>query len=108
MINFSQILEDFKNELMNLSSDLKDDMKDALLKDGLDFMDRSRADLERWLNLSASGQLSTEELEWLMRSKKDLAEMESLKQKGLALARIDRYRNAVARSAISAVFKSLG
>ncbi len=108
MINFTQILEDFKNELINLSSDLKDDMKDALLKDGLCFMDRSRADLEKWSNLFVAGQLTREDLEWLVRSQKDLIEMEALKQKGLALAGIDRYKNAVARSALNAVFKSLG
>ncbi len=108
MVDFNQMLETFKKDLISLSSDLKDDMKDALLKDGLRFMDRSRADLEKWSNLFVAGQLSREDLEWLVRSQKDLIEMEALKQKGLALAGIDRYKNAVARSALNAVFKVLG
>ncbi|WP_291319736.1 hypothetical protein [Desulfonatronospira sp.] len=107
MINFSLIVEEFRNELISLSSDLRDDIKDALLQDGLDFIEGSKADLERWSNLFAAGQLSREELEWLLRSKRDLVEMEALKQKGLALARIDRYRNAVTQSALNAVFKGI-
>jgi hypothetical protein len=41
-------------------------------------------------------------------AKKDLAEMETLKQKGLTLARIDRYKKAVSQSVLNAVFKTLG
>jgi hypothetical protein len=54
-----------------------------------------------------TGELSKKDFEWLLKSKKDLAEMESLKQKGLAQARIDRLKTALLQSVIGSVAKML-
>jgi len=107
-MDFRLFLENFMNDLKSQSLELEEDIQDDLLKDGLDFVHKTRADLEKWSHQLAAGELTQEEFEWLLLAKKDLAEMETLKQKGLTLAKIDRYKKAVSQSVLNAVFKTLG
>ncbi|MGM0538592.1 MAG: hypothetical protein ACQERT_05225 [Thermodesulfobacteriota bacterium] len=96
------------NDLKSQSLALEEDIKDDVLKDGLDFVHKTRADLEKWSHQLTAGELSKDEFKWLLLAKKDLAEMETLKQKGLTLARIDRYKKAMSQSVLNAVFTTLG
>lgn len=105
MIDFRLFLENFINDLKSQSLAFEEEKQDGLLQDGLDFVHKTRADLEKWSRQLAAGELTKEEFEWLLLAKRDLAEMETLKQKGLTLARIDRYKKAVSQSVLNAVFK---
>lgn len=108
MMDFKLFLENFMNDLKSQSLALEEDIRGDLLTDGLDFVHKTRADLEKWSGQLAAGELSSDEFKWLLLAKKDLAEMETLKQKGLTLARIDRYKTAMSQSVLNAVFKTLG
>jgi hypothetical protein len=62
--------------------------------------------LRRWTKLLAQGDLSKDDFEWLVAGKKDLAEMEALKQTGLALVRLERFQNALISLVIDTAFET--
>ena len=76
------------------------------LKDGQAFFKQARTDLERWTKALARGLLSKVDFEWLVRGKKDLAEMEALQQARLALVRVDQFRSSLIDLVIGTAFKT--
>lgn len=55
----------------------------------------------------AEGKLSRDEFEYLLKAKKDLAQMEALKKKGLALARIDKLKGSLLDTVAGAAIRTL-
>jgi len=104
MPNFDDFIDTLKDNLIGLTKKYGDDIKDELITDGKAFAEETREDLEDWTQKVAEGELTQDDLEWLIHGKKDLAEMEALKQKGLAKAKIDRYRNAMLETVVGTVF----
>lgn len=95
MDDFAEFLSLFKARLIEIAQDTSRDIKEALLQDGSAFVQKTRDDLQRWTLLLAEGRLTKDEFEYLLEAKIDLAEMEALKQKGLAEIRIDELKQAV-------------
>jgi hypothetical protein len=91
--------DDFKDALeagiKDLAKKTAKDFADEALNDGKAFLKETEDDLKRWTKLLASGDLSQDDFKWLVQSKKDVAEMVALKQKGLALAKIDSFRQGM-------------
>jgi hypothetical protein len=92
---FKEFLDILKTETEKVVRAEWKDCREAALKDGQAFVEKTKADLERWTGLLAAGSLSREDFEWLLQGKKDLAELEALKQAGLAQARLDRFRDTI-------------
>ena len=95
-------MPDFKTFFSALKDGVKDligqtlkEHSKAAGKDASAFLEKARADLERWTLELAEGKLTNDDFAFLVKGKKDLAEMEALKQAGLALVRIDQFRNSV-------------
>jgi hypothetical protein len=105
--NFNQFLDHLKEELGAVAAEFGSELKDDLINDGLHFVHKTRHDLQSWSEQLLTGELSKKDFEWLLKSKKDLAEMEALKQKGLAQVRIDRLKTALLQSVIGSVAKML-
>ena len=107
MSDFDDFLKLFKSELIDIAKSAGEDIKEELLDDGQAFVQKTKADLQRWTALVAAGDLSQEEFEYLLQAKKDLAVMEALKQKGLAQARIDKLKEAVIGAVVGSAVRSL-
>jgi hypothetical protein len=75
--------------------------------DTRDFLDQSRADIERWAGELTRGEIDEDDLASLMRGEKDLAEMRALKQAGLAQVSLDTFTNGVIDIAISAIVAAI-
>ncbi len=103
MANFDDFIDTLKDNLLDLAGEFGDDVKDEFIKDGKAFALKAREDLEEWTQKVAAGELSQDDLEWLIQGKKDLAEMEGLKQKGLAKAKIDKYRAAMLDTVVGSI-----
>lgn len=103
MPNFEDFLDTFKSDLIDLTKEFGDDVKDEIIADGKAFAEEARKDLEEWTQKLAAGELSQEDVKWLIQGKKDLAQMEALKQKGLAKAKIDKYRNAMLETVVGSI-----
>lgn len=106
-------MADFKDFWGNLEKGLKElasknwkEFKEAAEKDGKVFFDTIKEDLQRWTTLLAQGDLTQDDIEWLVSGKKDLAEMQALKQAGLALVRLERFQNALISLVLDTALKT--
>ena len=106
MSNFDDFIEALKEGLEDFAEDRWKDFKDAALNDGKSFLDKSKEDLERWTKSLANGNLNKNDFEWLLESKKDLAELFALKQIGLTKVALDRFLNGLIDLIISTAFKT--
>lgn len=96
--DFAQTAE--ANLVALVTTDFKDYSQEAL-KDGKAFVERARKDLERWLVLRSQGQLTDDDLVWLIKSKKDLAELQALKQAGVSVTRLEGFKHDLITLAIN-------
>lgn len=104
MAKFDDFIDAVTAGIKDLAASTVKSMRDDALKDGKAFLEKTKEDLKRWTKLLASGGLSKEDFEWLVEGKKDLAEMELLKQRGLLQVKIDRFVNGVIDLVIEKAF----
>lgn len=105
MATFEQIADEVKRGLLQLLAHDGQAAVQAALNDGAAFLEETRADLERWAQLLASGQLTKDDFASLVRGRQDLAQMAGLKRAGLAAIRIDQIKNALIQLIIIAAGK---
>lgn len=108
MSEFKKIIEEIFNEIESLAKETFKNQKDEAFKDGKAFLDKIENDLERLSKLVIKGELTAEEFKWLVRGKKDLAEMVMLKQAGLAMVKIDQFKNSLLDLVIGHLLKRIG
>jgi hypothetical protein len=106
MADFNNFWESIKKGLEEVTEKNWKEFREAAEKDGNAFLDRTKEDLRRWTKLLAQGDLSQDDFEWLVAGKKDLAEMEALKQAGLALVRLERFQNALISLVVDTAFET--
>lgn len=104
---FDVLLDALKDEVVSLAKTHLDEVRDAAVQDGKQFLETSKADLKRWTRLMHQGKLSEDEFRSLVEGKKDLAEMKALKQAGLAAVEIDRFRSALVDRIVNTVGRVL-
>lgn len=107
MLNFDTLLQTLREDLTSLALDFGEGLIDDLVDAGCNMAENTREDLLRWSEQLAGGELSEEDFRFLLESRKDLLELEALKQKGLAQADLDRLKNAVVDTIIGSVRKAL-
>lgn len=94
--------------LTNVESFIADewkDLKQEAVDDSVKFLTTAKDDILRWLSLLAEGKLSSDDLQWLLKGKRDSAELLYLKQKGLAKPELDRFLNGLLETIISTSLK---
>jgi hypothetical protein len=105
MADFNLFWDTVLKEIRSLAkSELPKLWKEAE-QDGKAFFNKGRDKLEKWAKQLDQGEISEEEFEFLVKGLKDLSEMEALKQAGLALAKIDGFKNAVIDTITKTAFK---
>lgn len=80
----------------------------AARRDAAEFLARTRADLARWAQLLAEGQLTPDEFQWLVKGRLDVAKLAALKQAGLAKARLDGFRRALLETVVGTARELFG
>mgnify|MGYP003460541255 CR=1 FL=1 len=106
MPTFNDFVSTLKNDLLDFAKLNYEEYKDELLKDGTLFIEKAKADLERWTEGLASGALSKADFEFLLKGKKDLAQMEALKQLGLSKIRITKITNGIIDVVVGSAVKT--
>jgi len=91
---FDDFLKEVKTGVVAIAKGEAAEFSKQARTDGQKFVDAVRADLEKWARQLAAGDLSKSDFDFLVRGKKDLAEMNALMQAGLAAVRIERIRTA--------------
>ena len=79
---------------------------EAFLSDAAAFLNKAKDDLQKWTVQFEQGEIDADDLEWLMDMKKDIAEMQALKRKGIAKIRLEELQNqmlSIVTTAVSSV-----
>ncbi len=95
MASFDQFMEAVRDGAKQLAKELFDDFEKEAGEDARAFVEKMRNDLQRWTKMLAEGELTREEFTDLVEAKKALAEIHALRQKGIALARLERFRTGL-------------
>jgi len=106
MPTFNDFVSTLKNDLLDFAKENLEEYKDEILKDGTLFIEKTKSDLERWTEGLASGALSKADFEFLLKGKKDLAQMEALKQLGLSKIRITKITNGIIDVVVGSAVKT--
>jgi len=106
MPTFNEFLSTLKEDLLDFAKENLEEYKDELLKDGNEFVKKTKKDLERWTEGLVSGALSKADFEFLLKGKKDLAEMEALKQLGLSKIKVSKITNSVIDVVVGSAVKT--
>ncbi|MEI7234036.1 hypothetical protein WCT82_08920 [Pectobacterium carotovorum] len=105
MSNIEKIVVVLGQEIKNYAQDSWLPYKDAAIKDGRDFVDKLKMDLELWTIQLANKQISKDDFTFLVKAKADLATLNALKKAGLAQTQYDKFINGLIGVVISSVFK---
>jgi hypothetical protein len=106
MPTFNDFMSTLKNDMLDFAKANLEEYKDGILKDGSTFIKKTKSDLERWTEGLTSGALSKADFEFLLKGKKDLSEMEALKQLGLSKIRISKITNGIIDVVVGSAVKT--
>ena len=81
------------------------EIKEEALEDSKQFLTQVKDDVQRWTSLLVEGKLTSDDLGWLIKGKKDLAELLFLKEKGLAKPELDKFFEGLLQTILSTAFK---
>ena len=81
------------------------DLKQDAVDDAKKFLTDVKDDVQRWISLLAEGKLTNDDLLWLIKGKRDLAELLFLKQKGLTKPDLDKFFEGLLETILSTAFK---
>jgi hypothetical protein len=100
-MNHNKLIEELKSKLkVSITKSYKDN-KSELEKDLNAFLETSKEKLERWMILFSTGELTEEELEWLLKSQLDLMTLQALQSTGISKIKL----NAIKNNIIKMIFK---
>lgn len=105
MPDFNDFFKTLKSDLTNLAEDQFSEFKDRILEDGTRFAHDTKEDIERWGELLEAKKLKPDEFEFLLKAKKDNAEMEALKAAGLAQVKLDELKNKIFDTIFNSMLK---
>lgn len=103
----NEIFSAFKSEVTGFASDNFADIKQEAINDSMEFFNALKSDLSTWTMQLANGEMSKADYEWLLKSQKDLAQMNLLKQKGVSQARVDHLKKNALSFLVSATLNAL-
>ena len=89
----------------SFAADKWNELKDDAVEDSKKFLTEVKDDVQRWISLLAEGKLTTDDLGWLIKGKREVAELLFLKQKGLAKPDLDKFFEGLLETIISTAFK---
>lgn len=103
-VDFQEMFGHLKDDIITLAEVSLKRFANEAKTDALKLVEGMRDKLVRWTALLASGDLTTEDFEWLVNSQENLVEMHALKETGLAAIRIDQFKNSVLNLVVDTVF----
>ena len=107
MADFQSVLNDIETGTIQIAQNEGGGLVGQVQADGEAFANAMKADLQLWTQQLASGELSRNDFEFLVRGKQDLATMNALKEAGAARATVDRVRTQLVNLIITSAFKAV-
>src|SRR5215210_5989321 len=91
MEDFKELYKEIEQQIVSLAESTVSNYKEEAIKDAKQILADMKADLIRWTDLLALGQIKINEFEWLVNSDKELVKMKALEKAGLAAARTSAF-----------------
>ena len=105
MEKFNQLLKILEQEVPKLAQNILSGYATQAVDDVKGFMKSAESDLKNWMIALGNSEITSADLEFLIKGKKDLAEMSALKQIGLGEVAIDKFKEAMLNIIVSSVVK---
>jgi hypothetical protein len=102
-MNINEILSTVEQKIVQLAKDNFKDLANDAITDGKQLLTTIKDDLVRRTQLLADKKITPAEFNVLILADEDLVEMTALTDKGLALAKIDAFKNGVFKLIIDTV-----
>lgn len=100
--------DDFRTAVIDGAGELARTLLKGSIKaaraDAEAFVTKSATKLKKWTRLLAEGELSRDEFETLVRSQKDLAELNALTQAGVSAIKVTKFRNELTGLVVKTAF----
>ena len=106
-IDIGNIFRSVEDQSKALAEKLFKQYTHRAVSDVRDFLEKSKENLERWIEELVRGDLDQDEFQSLVKGQADVAEMRALKQAGLAMVQIDTFTNGVLDIVVSAAFAAI-
>jgi hypothetical protein len=95
MIDMNRMLKDIEGQIKDEAKIIfSKNLKEAV-KDSQKFLKAMKADLERWTVELAAGRMTKDEYKSMVEGAKDVGEMHALKQKGIGLIAINKFKDKI-------------
>lgn len=107
MANFDEFVNGLKDGIAELAKREAREFLSQAEEDAKAFVEAMKDDLETWMKELADGKLTSDDFKFLVKGCKDVAEMQALKQVGLAKVHIERIVNGVIDLVINAAMAAV-
>jgi len=104
MSEFDDFIDAIKEGAAELAQEIFGGYQDSAKEDAQAFLDKAKADLERWTKMLAQGEITEQDFKDFVEAKKALAEIHLLTQQGIALTKLERFRVALLDMVIDKAF----
>jgi hypothetical protein len=104
MASFDDFEEALKIGARDLAKEIFDGFENEAKDDVKAFLEKIKQDMQRWTKLLAQGELTEQDFSDLVQAKKALAEIHALRQMGVALTKLERFRTGLINLVIDIAF----
>jgi hypothetical protein len=94
-IDFQVVLATLKEGVTSLATTTVQNYVNEAKADGLKLVESLKTYIQTWGQELTAGKLSAADVEFLVMAKKDVIEMNALKQAGLGLIKVDEFKNSL-------------
>ena len=102
-ININELLKTIRNGISELAKESFSEFVKEAGSDAESTFNALKEDVESWAGQMQSGELSMDDLKFLMRGKKDLMKISALTQIGAAKIKMDKFKQGVVDLVISSI-----
>lgn len=101
--DFQDLVNKLKEEIKELAAATFKNYKKEAINDGLNLLKNMEENLKTWTIMLVDGKLSPKDYEFLVLGQQELIEMNALKNTGIALIKIDQFKNSLLNLVINSV-----
>ena len=102
--DFQTLFDQLKKEAGNLANNSVEQFKKEAVTDAQNLLENLKQNLQTWTVQLASGEMTRDDFEFLVMGRKELMEMNILKQKGMTLIDLDKLKTKQINQIIKTAF----
>lgn len=103
--DFNELFDTLIRGISTIAQEIVKDYVRQATKEGHKALTALKSSLKRWSEQVERGELSKEDLEFLLQGRKELTEMKVLQQLGIAKVQLDKFKNAITGLIVSTLIK---